>query len=317
MTDVDHSSLQLGEVLGEGGQGVVRALVGRSDTVFKEYLHPSSPQFVPAALRAMIAGRGQLAADAGQVDEWAAWPVSVVVRNGAPIGFLMRRVPAAFLLEIRSTHRLADLSYLAGPPKPFWGSLRLPGAGERVALMLALARGVRVLHEHGVILGDISFGNVLWSLEPRPRVFFIDCDGMRAFGQPSVMPPADTLDWNDPTAAPGSAPDVDRDAYKLALMIQRVLLQRLDARPGEAQLGFDVDEPVRGAVNGLLAQTASAAAGHRPSVAAWVTALGGRGTRDVAMPVPRAPMDQPDPKPDLLAGRRQQRQFRPVNIRGG
>ena len=78
-----------------------------------------------------------------------------------------------------------------------------------------------VFHRHGVAVGDLSPKNLLFSLGPPVKVYFVDCDGMR-LGR-SVLPQVETPDSavrdvnrTEELATPAS------DSYKLALLTLRL-----------------------------------------------------------------------------------------------
>jgi hypothetical protein len=144
-------------------------------------------------------------------------------------------------------------------------------------------------------------------------VMLIDCDGMRREGRAPVLPQAETLDWNDPRAAPDSAPDMDRDRYKLALAVLRVVTGRLDARPGEGSVvnGHGLSEHARESVEQLL-ELAAGPVGTRPTAIAWAAALSGRESITVGqLAVKTRQAEMPAAKPDLVHAPKP-REYRPV-----
>ncbi|MFI6400506.1 hypothetical protein ACIBED_20590 [Rhodococcus coprophilus] len=312
MSDVQLSKLTLGARIGDGGQGKVYELVGDSDRVFKQYHQTTGMPFSPAALDALIAIRDKLTHAGRPVDRWAAWP-SVAVRSGGDtVGFLMPRVPIDFTFEVRGKRRLAELgALLAKKSNVMFAGVTLPNLAERVAILRNLAGVLATLHEHSVVVGDLSFANVLWARTPEPRVMLIDCDGTRLEGVQPVLPQADTGDWEDPYAVPGSAPTVDRDCYKLALAVLRVLGGEIDSRPTQLDsIAFPgLDSALEQRIRMLLKQ-ADGPVGTRPTARAWETAFGERATVQV-QPGVRRTIAGPQPKPEML-GTSGSRQFRPV-----
>jgi hypothetical protein len=201
------------------------------------------------------------------------------------------------------------LSYLSRPPAPKWGEVDLPNDDVRVAILRHFAATMDALHARGLVIGDISFGNVLWRADPA-GIMLIDCDGIHPEGQASVMPQADTLDWDDPEAGPGERPSRDRDRYKLSLAVARVLTQDLAIRPCDAaRAQLFAPEKVKQPVRTLLDEVCSG--GPRPTAARWSKALAGRGTVSVTPPTPR-PMEAPPPKPDMIVTGNTDRQYRRV-----
>jgi len=311
MDGTQLTSLTLGAKLGDGGQGIVYELVGDSNRVYKQYRHPAGPAFSASSLDELIAARGKLKHAGRPVDRWAAWP-SVAVRSGsATVGFVMPRVPLDFTFEARGKRRLSELgTLLARKSNVLFDDVVLPDLAERVAILRDLAGVLATLHEHRVVVGDLSFANVLWARTPEPRIMLIDCDGMRLEGRSPVLPQADTVDWDDPFATPGSAPTVDRDCYKLALAVMRVLGSKIDCRPSELDsISFaGLDPDVERRIRALLVQAAGSA-GSRPTARAWESALGNRSTVQVR-PGVRRTIAAPRPKPEMLGN--SDRKFRSV-----
>jgi hypothetical protein len=202
----------------------------------------------------------------------------------------MRRAPATMTWRTRSGEvKLTELQYLLRAPKPAWDGIVQPLPGQRRDLLLCLVRLVDWLHLMGLVLGDVSQANVLWTVRPEPAVFMLDCDGFRVSGMPPVLAQADTPDWGDPLAPPGTV-TVDSDRYKAALAIGRVLAQDAYALPGGplAVVPGVLDERQEAAVRDRFAQ-AGGACGTRPTLAEWGNALSGRDVIKLAAttPVPR------------------------------
>ena len=159
------------------------------------------------------------------------------------LGTLMPRAPAEFWLRHRDgTKRLATLSYLATDPERIavaYGVLMPPpGAPERVALVYALARLLEAWQSGPplprVVHGDLSAKNVLWSLQPAPAVYVLDCDGATVRYGPDEIggevpddadrrPRATTPNWDDPALAPGAPPTRASDRYMLGITFLRVV----------------------------------------------------------------------------------------------
>lgn len=314
MTVVDLASLQLDPAVGgRGGQGTVYGVTGSPDVVFKRY-HQTSKGFCADTLRLLVAERGRIFYRSSPVDEWAAWPQAVVEEAGQPVGFLMRRVSAAFTFRRGDKVRLSDLSFLAAKPSHLREQIPVPPPEVQVRILRDFASLMQALHNNKIVIGDVSFANVLWAQHPKPKVMLIDCDGMRVEGRPPVLPQGETVDWNDPLAPSGDEPDTDRDRYKLALAIVRVLTKQLDARP-DAPLGAIPDgltDGQREAVK-ILLQRALGPLGSRPAAKEWADALDDRDRQPVRTTGSGArAMSGPPPKPELLTST-EPRSFRPIS----
>ncbi|MFE6701856.1 hypothetical protein [Streptomyces sp. NPDC057718] len=275
--DVERSSLALGERLGSGGQGDVFP-VGGGAVLFKEYKNPSEVD--GAELAGLVDFRQSLApADRARLDELAAWPLCRVVHGGRPVGFVMNAAPLRMTwINGAGKRRLLEMQFLLRTVKPGWKHIVQPSPEQRRDLALACADAVTWFHAVGLVVGDISHANALWSLSPTPAVYFLDCDGFRQTGKGAVLPQAATPDWNDPRA-PSTEATVDTDAYKTALMVARILTQNAYALPDQALsfVGGCLDDRRDATVRSLLAQ-ANGARGTRPKPGEWRIALSERGT---------------------------------------
>jgi hypothetical protein len=312
---VSLHDLKLGDRIADGGQGVVFGLRDTPDLVFKKYHSVSGPDFNASALRALVAERGALSVNGQAVDLWAAWPTAVVVDAGMVVGFLMRRVASDFTILLGSAKRLADLSYLASEPRPLCGAVSLPETGAKLAILRHLASVMSVLHQRNLVLGDVSFANVLWSLTPTPRVMLLDCDGIAPQGMAPVLPHAQTIDWDDPHDAPGGAATMERDRYKLACAIVRVLGKSLEMRPDADLRSFTGNSGIDARIRAASVRAAERP-GKRPSASEWMAVLSDRSSVAVDRPSQVRTITAPPPRPDLLPGA-EARQYRPVQPPGG
>ncbi|MFI2374869.1 hypothetical protein ACH5AO_07340 [Streptomyces sp. NPDC018964] len=285
--DVARSSLALGERVGSGGQGDVYAITG-GPLLFKEYKDPSKVNGTALAdLVGLRQGLGQ--ADRSRLDALAAWPLCRVVQGGRTLGFLMRRAPAPMTWRTATgASKLIELQYLIRPPKAAWQDVAQPTPEQRRALALACVEAIGWFHDAGLVIGDISQANVLWSLSPEPAVHFLDCDGFRRVGRPAVQDQAATPDWNDPLA-PSTDATVDTDAYKTALVAGRIVAQQPYVRPGQdlELVPGCLDDRQSDGVRRLFAQAAGER-GSRPRPGEWRTALGDRGVIKLTAATPRA-----------------------------
>jgi hypothetical protein len=194
----------------------------------------------------------------------------------------------------RGDTRLTELSYLLRAPKAAWQAVAQPSPAERYAVVVAVVEVFQWLHSLGLVIGDVSQANVLWTVRPGPAVYLLDCDGVRLAGRPPVLDQADTPDWHDPKAPPGAA-TVDSDRYKAALVVGRVLSQDAYTAPGGPlrTLPGVLDDRRENAVTALWRQAAGPC-GSRPHLGQWRTALAGRDTIRLiaAEPAPKPVVDR-------------------------
>ncbi|MFD7262332.1 hypothetical protein [Streptomyces sp. NPDC059874] len=293
-TDVELSSLPLLDKIGDGGQGEVHTVSGRPGVLYKSYREPHRVD--GEALAGLVSVRLRLGvAERAGWDESAAWPLSRVVNGGRVTGFLMHDAPASMRwTTCAGSSKLTELAFLLRPAKPAWQGVLQPTPGERLAVVVALAELLDRLHRTGLVFGDLSQANVLWTVRPAPAVHLLDCDGARLTGSGPVLAQADTPDWNDPLAPPGLV-SVDSDRYKAALAIGRILAQDAYTAPGGpfVPLPGVLDERRENAVRALYGKAAGPY-GTRPDLGQWRVALAGREQIKLAaaQPEPRPVLDQ-------------------------
>jgi DNA-binding helix-hairpin-helix protein with protein kinase domain len=264
VTDVALADLTAASRIADGGQGRVFRLVDLPGTLLKLY-HPGVAVLPDELGRLIDVGHGDLRAAP------LAWPNGRVFDSGRCVGLLMPEAPTRFVTSIAGHRRLLELQFLLYPRRAMWADLILPTAPERRSLAAAYVELFQALHRGGVMVGDVSMRNLLWTLADGPAVFAIDCDGFRLTGRPPAVRPADTAGWVDP--ARPSEVTVDTDRYKLALVTLRVLLGNHAVTPEDV-----CEKPsARRLLGPALTTLARHAAepGRRPPAECWLGAIGG------------------------------------------
>lgn len=151
--------IRLGQEIGRGGEGVVFAIEGRSDSVAKIYsTKPDQRRIQKLSAMADAAGPALL--------RIAAWPTDLLAdSNGEVRGFVMPRITAR-----RDIHELYS---------PKSRSEAFPEADFRFLVHVGanIARAFAVIHQHGLVLGDVNHGNLL--VGPDGTVVLIDCDSFQ------------------------------------------------------------------------------------------------------------------------------------------
>ncbi|WP_152514127.1 hypothetical protein [Nocardiopsis valliformis] len=310
-TDADLAELELGEELGSGGQGKVIEVSGgrHKGLVYKRYTLPGPN--ADALLRLVRAPESFSPNERERLFSLSSWPLARVMSSGRLTGFLMRRIPSAFLGRLKGGDlQLQEAQYLMYPPKPLWGDIRPPTVEGRLELAKQYVSLFQLLHAHSLVAGDVSMANLLWSTAGTSRVFILDCDGIRCAGQPPVLPQAQTPDWEDPLL-PATGSDLETDRYKLALLVGRVLARNPTIRPGDPLTPLpELPPKVVEAVTQRFDQ-AGAGYGKRPDAWQWGIALGGR--RQVPVSVPQ-PVSGPVPPLSPLQKPMGQRRWTPVPV---
>src|SRR5262245_44157775 len=152
-------SIRLGQEVGRGGEGVVFAIEGQSDRVAKIYsTKPDQRRIQKLSAMADAASPTLL--------RIAAWPTDLLAEgNGEVRGFVMPRITSR-----RDIHELYS---------PKSRSEAFPEADFRFLVHVGanIARAFAVIHQHGLVLGDVNHGNLL--VGPDGTVVLIDCDSFQ------------------------------------------------------------------------------------------------------------------------------------------
>jgi DNA-binding helix-hairpin-helix protein with protein kinase domain len=270
---VDVTAVREGRVLGRGGQGRVVEVTECSGWSVSEPLvakwYLPSVRLDAAALTRLISWRRSLeASERAAVDTIACWPRGVLLRHGRASGVLLPRVPPRFSLPVllpsgSRGQLLRELQYLIAGPA-LLARRQIPDVGlmTRLRLLEAFVAGVAKLHGHGVVLGDLSVKNVLWTSAGGPAIYLLDCDALRLTGMDPAVRQPNSPGWDDP-AFPGTQ-NQQSDRYKLALTVLRVLARDFHTRDPEravAALGREFMPILRA---GLSTEPDS-----RPAATAW------------------------------------------------
>lgn len=284
--DIPIGSVQLGQRLGTGGQGEVHRVQNHQGMAFKRYF---SPAVNADSLRALVEFPDSLDAfgRAGLLAQ-TAWPLRRVTDGGRVVGFLMQEVPGQFFGKTTAGPKLRELQYLLYQPKPMWGDITPLDPAGRVQLAHGFVRLMRTLHDHAMVLGDISMRNLLWSPGQPPQIFILDCDGAHLSGYPSVLPQPETPGWEDPHK-PATGLDLDTDCYKVACAVGRILAATAEVRPGEPLKPVPGIAPNVAALTQECFKAAAGAHGTRPSLSRWAQVLAGREMISLPSVPPPAP----------------------------
>lgn len=272
---IDIGSLGHGQDLGRGGQGRVTAVSGtlidgRWTAVLKIYSRDVARALNTDALEMVIGFPGTIQADDRRwLFENTAWPAVIAEDQGNVRGFLMRVVPASYYFDFRTqtqgaVQKLADVAFLLNSDRYVSSSGLSVIDHDRLALLENLAAGLARLHRLGVVVGDLSPKNLLFSLKPAPSCFLIDCDAMLVRGR-TVLPQVQTPDWEVPAGEPTATSATD--AYKFGL-----LAIRLFARDQSSH-----DQLALAMVSAELGRLAAASQhkdpSRRPDPETWVSVL--------------------------------------------
>jgi hypothetical protein len=271
---IDISNLVLGNELGGGGQGKVTevnglVINGQWPAALKIYT-PAARNPDTAVLERIVGFPRQLSpGDSTWVHEHTAWPAVIAEDSGVVRGFLMRTVPDAYYFgfhtRTRGTRRqLADVAFLLNTDQYVTSSGISVSDRDRLKLLTSLAEALSRLHGLGVVVGDLSPKNLLFSLTPAPGCFIIDCDAMRVRGE-TVLEQIQTPDWEVPEGEATATPAAD--AYKFGLLAIRLFAR--DQSSSDRAVLFALSQELGRLAEASLQRDPS----RRPAPQDWIPAL--------------------------------------------
>ncbi|MFJ9905006.1 hypothetical protein ACIRVK_19265 [Streptomyces sp. NPDC101152] len=269
---IARSDLVLGRSLGDGGQGKVwevekRLINGTWPVAYKEYKPERQRELRTDALERMVAFLpGRPAVVGERLARNTAWPAALVTEGSQVRGFLMRQIPDEFFIPVPSgEQKAAGFEFLLNPLSYVNTMVGTVTPRQLFGLLLALADLLEWLHGLGVVAGDLSPKNLLFSLSgPRPGCFLIDCDAM-GLGGDWVLKPVQTPGWQLPGGEPAETPQGDR--YKFALLAVRLFLHEQHGQDPAALKRMDR------AVGELAQRGLSRTPADRPALADWLDPL--------------------------------------------
>jgi hypothetical protein len=226
-----------GPALRDGGQSDGLRLCVAPDLetyLFKRYNSATAEDVRVPPLLDMIRWRRELPDhERAELDARCAWPIAAVGAPGHVEGILVRLAdPAMF------ERRVARTGAVTETPRHLDELTRGPERARRIAERYEIQKAyyeppyklavlgdllgiVTWLHRHGYAVGDLQLRNAVFTVEPRPRVFLLDCDSCVPLNGEGAMPPVDPEQWKLPADQQGRPFDATSDLYKFAWAVIR------------------------------------------------------------------------------------------------
>lgn len=206
LTDSTGSPIELGNLIGKGGEGNVFEVMGDSSMVAKVYHNTPLSEEQFCKLDWMVGKRTT------SLSKIAAWPESVLRdrRGNEPCGLLMPKIDKS-----RQLHELYGTSNRRMHfPEVRWHHLLLAARN--------LAAAFHTLHEQDIVVGDVNQGNLM--VNHHYNVRFIDCDSFQVVdGERTFFCPVGTPHFTPPELQAkklgGIERTTDHDAFGLAVLI--------------------------------------------------------------------------------------------------
>ncbi|TMR89997.1 hypothetical protein [Nonomuraea basaltis] len=228
-TDADVYSLR------PGGQARSLALCEVSGVpgrfLFKRYDEETLTGLDEDALLAMVRWRrGLPRQDRATLDQRCAWPVAAV-RDERVTGILIRAAPEQMFVELRTRRVPRHLDELTRSPervsalRDHYGT-RYYEPPYKLAVLGQLLATTQWLHEQGYVVGDLQLRNAVFTIDPAPAVYLLDCDSCVPVGGRGALPEVDPEQWKLPREG-GFTPE--SDYYKFAWAVVRCLQESAEA----------------------------------------------------------------------------------------
>ena len=218
--------------LDRGGSGVVHEVVG-TGTVFKEFTASGQTDVLRWAEGSVAFWRALSPAEQAELDAMAAWPTDLVVDHGVVVGVLMPLIAGDFWhtrtgLDGRVERQPSNLKWLMAEESLLGDRFDRALLGDQAIRLELLAQTLRLLawlHQRGVVFGDVSGNNFMFTLSP-PRVLGIDCDAVvTGPGTASAVGRMTNFYVPPEFQGPGARVTVDAasDTWKAAILTLRAL----------------------------------------------------------------------------------------------
>jgi len=201
--------VRLGRRIGTGAEGEVYEIQDNSDLVAKIYHEPPPPEKAEKLVVLSRLGNERLF-------NLSAWPVSTLrdAPDGEIVGFVMKKISQAE--EVHTLH--SPKSRLQKFPEASWAFLIYVAAN--------IARAVALIHEHGLVIGDVNPKNIL--VTRKATVYLLDVDSFQVSADGKTYRCEGGFPEYTPPELQGVAfRDVDRaqehDCFGLAAVIFQLL----------------------------------------------------------------------------------------------
>ena len=233
LVDSTGEPIQLGHLVGKGGEGNVYEVASEPSLVAKVYHQTPLTEDQFCRLDLMVARRTP------QISKVAAWPVEMIrlLQGNEPCGFLMPKLDKS-----RQLHELyGTTNRRLHFPEVRWHHLLLAARN--------LAAAFHTLHEHGIVVGDVNPGNLM--VNKNYNIRFIDCDSFQFVdGEKIYYCPAATPHFTPPELQSqeigGVVRTIDHDGFGLAVLIFHLVF--VGRHPFAGRFRGEGDLPIEAAI---------------------------------------------------------------------
>jgi hypothetical protein len=291
--------------LGEGGSATIYDVSEfEGSLTYKKYRRPRSAAGIERVIRIARQASG---GDSAFIEAHFAWPVAAVISadgelaDGELVGVLIPKAPSIYWVHLTTgVDRVRDLNYLFYETRSAKVGVTPVDGRDKLRIIRGLAEAFIFLKRYGLVHEDPSAQNVLWSIDPEPTVYLLDCDSLREEISAPDEPLVTTLDWTDPRILDGeiARPDYQSAVYVLALTVARAFgspswRPPVTEKPDTALSDLQVPPQLREIVKQSIVSR-----GSRPSLELWLKVLNAaiESFDRVTSPRPQEPKPLPQPR---------------------
>jgi hypothetical protein len=263
----------LGPELGDGKQGTVYALQRDPSQAFKRYKNATNlDEITLSALVDWLAGLTPT--ERTLLQDTTAWPRALIREGQRVVGIVMARAPARFAYVCPDgTSAPTTLAHAISPDRSHVRQyLPIPSQIERLLLAYNLCRLLAILERDGLLFIDLSSKNILWSLNPKPEIFLLDCDSVSLVSVSLVRRPnpartVRTPNWYDPWFR--DPPSIEEVRGLFCLVFARLVFARQYPNSKSHLMLWPEDNPLAKFFQDLVNIGYSPDLALRPSMARW------------------------------------------------
>ena len=228
--------------LNKGGFGDVYTDPRDPTRCIKRFKKPRLGVEAHQLLRLIEVAAGARTSELDRLMKSVSWPIEAFGSGNEILGYTMPNAPADsyFSLTVakRESRALLQTKFLLD--SNYWKGAAVTsaqpdlGTSDRLVVAIELHETLSLLHQWGLVYGDVSANNICVRLGRSPGVFLLDADSIVTFDERLAVP-VNSPDW----AVSGAFDAAQQDRAKFALFVWRLLVEK------------PFETPTKSAVDGL------------------------------------------------------------------
>ena len=258
----------IGAEIHNGNQGIIYALPQNPSLVFKRYIDTKKTDKI--TLSALIDWPAGLPrAEQVFLQDSTAWPNALVWEGEHLVGVTMPRAPERFTFRASDgKSRSTTLSIAIDEERTHIRQhIPVPNQTQRLWLAYHLCRLLALFERYGIIYLDLSSKNILWSLDPKPAVFLVDCDSAFPVWRQNSAASVRTGNWYDPWYR--NPPSLEEIRGLFSLLFARLVFAKEYPNYQSHLILEPPDNPFAKSFQALVDVGYAPDFAQRPSMATW------------------------------------------------